>query len=50
MDSSSERPEAGTDRDAPKEYEPPAVEEALSPDDLSREVHYAGVVGSPAPG
>ncbi|HUF88396.1 MAG TPA: hypothetical protein VMR66_00270 [Gemmatimonadota bacterium] len=33
-----------------QEYEAPAIEEVLSPDDLSREVHYAGVVGSPAPG
>jgi hypothetical protein len=30
----------------PEGYEPPAVEEVLSPQDLAREVHYAGENGS----
>lgn len=40
-------PQNGTHPGAPAGYEPPAVEEVLSPDDLSREVHYAGANGSP---
>lgn len=31
----------------PEDYDPPTVEEVLSADDLAREVHYAGVPGSP---
>lgn len=31
---------------APEGYEPPAIEEVLSADDLQREVHYAGATGS----
>lgn len=31
---------------APEGYEPPAIEEILSADELQREVHYAGAVGS----
>jgi hypothetical protein len=31
---------------APEGYEPPAIEEVLSPDELQREVHYAGAVAS----
>jgi len=41
----SERPSAER-----TEYEPPAVEEMLSADDLAREVHYAGDPGSPVIG
>jgi len=50
MDSWSERPKAHPNRAEPAGYEPPAVDEVLSADDLSREVHYAGVIGSPVPG
>jgi hypothetical protein len=28
------------------EYEPPRVERVLGPEDLDREVHYAGLIGS----
>lgn len=35
---------------AEREYEPPQVEEVLDPDDLKREVHYAGTPGSPTIG
>ena len=27
----------------PEGYEPPGVDEVLSPEDLEREIHYAGV-------
>ena len=30
----------------PEGYEPPAIEETLSADDLQREVNYAGATGS----
>lgn len=45
-----QNPKPDSDPRDPAEYEPPAVEEVLSADDLTREVHYAGVVGSPVPG
>lgn len=38
---SSDHEEAG--------YEPPAIEEVVSAEDLERESLYAGVIGSPAP-
>jgi hypothetical protein len=38
----NERPTTGS-----PEYEPPLVEQVMTPDELAREVHYAGAPVSP---
>jgi hypothetical protein len=35
---------------APPTYEAPKIETVLTPEDLEREVHYAGVLRSAGPG
>jgi hypothetical protein len=32
---------------APDQYEPPRIEQVLGPDELEREVHYAGTISGP---
>lgn len=39
----------GSPEATPPGYEPPAVKEVLSADDLERESHYAGATGSLPP-
>ena len=40
----------GAKVDAPSAYEAPRIETVLTPEDLEREVQYAGAPGSPNPG
>lgn len=44
LDSGIDQP-AGPDEKA-AEYTPPTIESVITPDDLAREVHYAGTVDS----
>jgi hypothetical protein len=46
----SRHPHAADPDSGPEGYESPAVVEVLCPEDLRREVHYAGVVISGPPG
>lgn len=50
MEPRKQGPEDQGDSGSPREYEAPGVDEVLSADDLAREIHYAGTIGSGGPG
>ncbi len=46
---SMEQKQDATEKDIPAKYEAPSIEEIVTPKDVAREVHYAGIQGPSNP-